>query len=94
MRKFKKKPVIIEACRWEALGDVPEVVHDYKHFEMRIEQNAKICDYCGGDLHYHGYVQALEGTHVVCPGDMIIKGVQGEYYACKPDIFNMTYEAV
>lgn len=39
-------------------------------------------------------VETLEGLHVVTPGDYIITGVKGEHYACKPDIFEMTYEPV
>ena len=41
----------------------------------------------------HGYIDTLEGGHIVCPGDWIITGVQGEHYPCKPDIFAQTYEA-
>jgi hypothetical protein len=39
-----------------------------------------------------GYVKTLEGGHIVTPGDWIIKGVKGEFYPCKPDIFAATYE--
>lgn len=42
-----------------------------------------------------GYgIETLEGFHVVTPGDWIITGVKGERYACKPDIFEATYEEV
>jgi hypothetical protein len=41
-----------------------------------------------------GAIQTLEGWHEVTPGDWIITGVKGEYYPCKPDIFDMTYERV
>ena len=41
-----------------------------------------------------GWIQTLEGGHVVTPGDWIITGVKGEHYPCKPDIFEATYEAV
>ena len=40
------------------------------------------------------YVKTLEGDHHVGEGDYIIKGIKGELYACKPDIFEMTYEEV
>lgn len=44
--------------------------------------------------HYgYGAIDTLEGGHVVTPGDWIITGVKGEHYPCKPDIFEMTYEA-
>lgn len=49
---------------------------------------------CGRMFHDHGWIDTLEGGHTVCPGDWIIKGVKGEFYPCKPDIFEMTYEPV
>jgi hypothetical protein len=52
------------------------------------------CKHCGAVMHVHGWVDTLEGKHVVCPGDYIITGVKGEHYPCKPDIFAMTYEEV
>lgn len=41
-----------------------------------------------------GWVDTLEGGHIVTPGDWIITGVKGEHYPCKPDIFELTYEPV
>ena len=52
------------------------------------------CHKCGKSMHDHGWIDTLEGGHIVCPGDWIITGVQGEYYPCKPDIFELTYEPV
>lgn len=52
------------------------------------------CKYCKNIMHNHGWVDTLEGGHIVCPGDWIIKGIQGEFYPCKPDIFKDTYEEV
>lgn len=49
---------------------------------------------CGHIMHNHGWIDTLEGGHIVCPGDWIITGVKGERYPCKPDIFDATYEAV
>lgn len=51
------------------------------------------CKHCGNIMHFHGWIDTLEGGHIVCPSDWIITGVKGEYYPCKPDIFEMTYEA-
>lgn len=42
----------------------------------------------------YGWIDTLEGGHIVSPGDWIITGVAGEHYPCKPDIFEATYEAV
>jgi hypothetical protein len=50
------------------------------------------CAHCGGIMYKHGWIDTLEGGHIVCPGDYIITGVKGEHYPCKPDIFEMTYE--
>lgn len=51
-------------------------------------------DHCRRPMHDHGWIDTLEGGHVVCPGDWIITGVKGERYPCKPDIFAQTYEPV
>ena len=52
------------------------------------------CRHCGDIMHNHGWIDTLEGGHIVCPGDWIITGVAGENYPCKPSIFEATYEAV
>jgi len=54
----------------------------------------KQCEKCGNDMHWHGWIDTLEGGHIVCPGDWIITGVAEEHYPCKPDIFEKTYELV
>jgi len=46
------------------------------------------------DVVGNGFINTLEGVHIVTPGDWIITGVKGEHYPCKPDIFEMTYEKV
>lgn len=52
------------------------------------------CAYCNTMFHDHGWIDTLEGGHIVCPGDWIITGVHGEHYPCKPDIFEKTYEKI
>mgnify|MGYP007117493273 CR=1 FL=1 len=52
------------------------------------------CEHCANVMHDHGWIDTLEGGHIVCPGDWIITGVAGEFYPCKPDIFDATYELV
>ena len=84
MAKYRKKPIVIEAEQWFKYGDHPEVEEHY---------SPHACSICGGLLELnHGWIETLEGGHIVCPGDWIIKGVKGELYPCKPDIFEMTYE--
>lgn len=50
------------------------------------------CAHCGDTMNNHGWIDTLEGGHIVCPGDWVITGVKGEHYPCKPDIFEATYE--
>lgn len=52
------------------------------------------CKHCGQTMHVHGWIDTLEGGHIVCPGDYVITGVKGEHYPCKPDVFAATYEPV
>lgn len=88
MARFRKKPVTIEAR--QSTGTP--------------ESNREIIDWTRGsktpafmDKHpEHGprlSINTLEGAHWVTPGDWVIKGVQGEFYPCKPDIFEATYES-
>lgn len=52
------------------------------------------CKHCGKPMHDHGWIDTLEGGHIVCPGDWVITGVKGERYPCKPGVFAATYEPV
>jgi hypothetical protein len=81
MPKFRKKPVVIEAERFtEANKD--------RAFNF-ITCNCS-ADFENGEPILR--IQTLEGVMTVRLGDWIIKGVSGEFYPCKPDIFNATYE--
>lgn len=53
---------------------------------------AEHCKHCTAFMFNHGWIDTLEGGHIVCPGDWIITGVAGEHYPCKPAIFDATYE--
>ena len=88
--KYRKKPVIIEATQWFKNGDHPNV----KYFRHQTVNGGSKCDQCGHIIDDHGWVETSEGGHIVCVGDYIITGVKGEYYPCKPDIFELTYEPV
>ena len=79
MTKYKKKPVVIEAIRF--------IGSNYEEIREFIGENA-LCS----DLSI--VIPTLEGDMVAQKGDYIIKGVQGEFYPCKPDIFTETYEVV
>ena len=66
-----------------------EVVRYYRHPNVPGESP---CEQCGKPHYVHGWIDTLEQGHRVCPGDWIIKGIKGEFYPCKPDIFAVTYE--
>jgi hypothetical protein len=66
-----------------------QVVRYFRHPEAPGDQ---ACKHCGNTMHVHGWIDTLEGGHIVCPGDFVITGVKGERYPCKPDIFEATYE--
>jgi len=52
------------------------------------------CMYCNDIMHNHGWIDTMEGGHIVCPGDWIITGIKGEFYPIKDHIFKETYEAL
>ena len=81
--KYRKKPVVIDAVQYTGTD----------------ESYAEVCEFCTGILldpigNQKFHMDTLEGGHDATPGDFIIKGVKGEFYPCKPDIFEKTYEKV
>lgn len=81
MAKFRKKPVEIEAVQFT--GNVWPII-DF------VDEGQASVDSFGSDLKIH----TLEGDMNVSLNDWVIKGVRGEFYPCKPDIFEATYEKV
>lgn len=108
MTKYRKKPVVIDATQWFKNGDHPgdgderfaygEFAGErYEGKVVRYFRRPDVpgdtpCRQCGVRMHEHGWIDTIEGGHIVCPGDWIITGVKGEHYPCKPDIFEATYE--
>lgn len=79
IKKYVKKPVEIEAVQW--MGD----------------NTHEICVFVGDVIQRQResiIIPTLEGDMTASPGDYIIKGVKGEFYPCKPDIFEQTYDEV
>jgi hypothetical protein len=68
-----------------------EVVRFYRRPDV---PGHTLCKHCGMQMHDHGWIDTLEGGHIVCPGAWVITGVKGERYPCAHDIFEATYEAV
>lgn len=98
--KYRKKPVIIDAIKWSGLEkDLPKILEfiqdghkDFSHLPKTGGMKHAGVGYTPptGELN----IPTLEGDHTASPGDWIIKGVKNEFYPCKPDIFEMTYEKV
>jgi len=79
MAKYRKKPVVIEAVEWTGGNAV-----------SLIEWIGRGAEQDGPEL----IIKTLEGNMTASLGDYIIRGVSGEHYPCKPDIFHKTYDAV
>lgn len=79
--KYRKKPIVVEAIRWT--GKNQTEIDKFCGMNVVWSENKKMF-----------LVLTLEGTMLASVGDYIIKGVNGEYYPCKPDVFAKTYEAV
>lgn len=87
MGKWRKKPVVIEAVQWKGPIRDAEYLTAFDDW-MVANQGDRKCRYKGSNI----IIATLEGDHLASPGDWIIRGVQGELYPCKPDIFSATYE--
>lgn len=79
---YQKKPVVIEAEQYSSQEPGPLIAEAITSTDAYVEASGALI------------IRTLEGNHIANPGDWIIKGVKGEFYPCKPDIFAMTYESV
>lgn len=90
MPKFRKKPTIIDAMQYEGNGNLVERVPPeewlWEGFEKRIIHSTNGSDPL--------MIDTLEGTFTVSPGDFIVRGIKGEFYAIKPDIFKALHDEV
>lgn len=100
MPKYRKKPIVVEAFH---LADLS--YYTVKEALKFMEQSIPAIRGFGVEQPFDKYMQTvwenngliiptLEGDHLAKAGAYIIKGVQGEFYPCKPDIFHETYEEV
>jgi hypothetical protein len=100
MPLFRKKPVIIDAVQFESVSFAGHGLYKI-NFDTVADlpkwlRDAMMDGNIVPDVVEEGglIVRTLEGSHLASPGDWIIRGVAGELYPCKPEIFAMTYEAV
>lgn len=84
VKKYVKKPVVIEAVQWT--GDNAKEILDFAEGDIvSIDDREGVWEI---------EIATLEGNHTARKGDFIIRGVKGEHYPCKPDIFVATYDGV
>jgi len=89
MSKWQKKPLVIEAFKWTgSLGTREESAPPWFTDAICTEDISFVL---GTD---QLSIETLEGTFFVSPGDYVIRGINGELYPCKPDIFHKTYDKV
>ena len=79
--KFRKKPVVIEAIQYDGSRENLASILKLGNSSIMLYPD-------------HLVIKTLEGNHRADKGDWIIRGIKGELYPCKPDIFEQTYEAV
>lgn len=86
MPKFRKKPVVIEAVQYNGMN-ADQIARFMGHDDP-------VTDNSGGHTMSMLVIATLEGAMTASTGDWIIKGVKGEFYPCRDDIFRLTYEEV
>lgn len=97
MAKYRKKPVVIEAVQFDGTASSASIICQWANANDHADDGPTISYVVHG-----GYpnvargmtIETLEGPMSVSAGDYVIRGVRGEFYPCKPDIFADTYELV
>ena len=86
MAQYRQKPVVIDAVQFDGNYRCLDIfsINEVKDFIISKDEQLNTCI----------KIPTLEGLMTASVGDYIIRGVKGEYYPCKPDIFEMTYEKV
>jgi hypothetical protein len=86
MAFYRKKPVVIKAVQYDGNFRCLDIfsINEVSHFIISRDEEGNQCI----------KIPTLEGEMTASIGDYIIRGVKGEYYPCKPDIFEATYEKV
>lgn len=87
MNNYRKKPVVIQAVRFDGSSTQMVAIRKWMDGGEYVKPQVVTCDIRSFDI------DTLEGAMTVSPGDWVIRGVKGEFYPCKPDIFAATYEA-
>jgi len=97
VKQYRKKPVLIEAVqlRWDTWGEVCEFMEgaDFQGVYIHPTDDTLFDrEFNWADARIGMFILTLEGEMLAIEGDYIIKGVAGEFYSCKPAIFDLTYD--
>jgi hypothetical protein len=97
MKRYRKKPIEVEVQRWTGQNHIQM----YNFLESQSANYDKDIKDQGANFYIDHFkvsgglvIKTLEGEHKASIGDYIIKGIKGEFYPCKPEIFEQTYEEV
>jgi hypothetical protein len=90
--KYRKKPVVIEAIQWT--GENKQQICEFTNMHLQSSSPPQGFEHDNDILNdaVTLVIPTLEGDHIANRYDWIIRGVKGEFYPCKPDIFEATYE--
>lgn len=88
MGKFRKKPIVIEAVKFKGSSTHVDAIKKWMKTGEYIEPSMTT-----SDIRFMK-INTLEGIMKASPGDYIVKGVDGEFYPCRSDIFEKTYEPI
>ena len=94
MHLYRRKPIVLEAYQfWPLTYNKDATQYDAEDFDLMdmSEWPGVQADYTKWARRYY-WIDTLEGQMNIAPGDWVVKGVNGEYWAVKPDIFEKTYE--
>ena len=86
--KYRKKPIVIEAIQWT--GDNFDELKEF----TETDNQQTVCRIVKSTFDRDLFVDTLEGSLMASLNDWVIKGIKGEFYPCKPDIFEATYDLV
>lgn len=96
--RFRKKPVEVEAMQWDGRAESATSIIDWilSHGSTAryVCADRNRCVAYDGDSPHRIVISTLEGNMTASLNDWVIRGIQGEFYPCKPDIFAATYEAL
>lgn len=86
MPRYRKRPLEVEAIQWDGSKEIADVLHTWSNEKAKLnflKEDPSVMAL---------FIDTPEGVMRADRGDWIIKGVKGEVYPCKPDVFDMTYE--